>query len=83
MYKFTETHIKKKSRLTQDCRVKINTLSEVKIELITIQKECVIQEMELNKKESELKILQMEEDQAMKREKHELEIQILKNQISK
>lgn len=39
--------------------------------------------MELNKKESELKILQMEEDQAMKREKHELEIQILKNQISK
>ncbi|KAF5308342.1 hypothetical protein FQR65_LT18225 [Abscondita terminalis] len=72
---------KKKTQLTQDCRLKINVLSEAKIDLVKIQKEAIIQEMTFTKQEHELKLQHLKEEHEMKMAKHKIEMDILLKQL--
>ena len=71
----SEKHIKKKkTQLTEDCRVKINALCETKLELYKLQIESTKKELAMKQEEQELKISQMKEQQTQNRALHLLEI---------
>lgn len=73
----------KKTELTADCRVKINSLSEAKIQLINLQKQMLEEEMNLKRTEYETKIIIMKEEHKWNIEKQKCELEILKKKLEK
>lgn len=63
---------RKKMDLTTDCRIKINTVSEAKLQLLKLQKDSVQLDIELKKQQIQ-----------QSNEIHELKVQQLKLEISK
>ncbi|KAG5893138.1 hypothetical protein JTB14_034158 [Gonioctena quinquepunctata] len=74
---------KKRSRsdITQECRFKISAMSQAKIELAHVQMDAIKQEIDLKKKEFNLKKCHWEEEHNLKmrqnEEEHDLKIQKL------
>ncbi|KAG5862210.1 hypothetical protein JTB14_022767 [Gonioctena quinquepunctata] len=73
--------MKKKTALTTDCRIKINVLSEAKLELINIQKECLKRELIIKDKEHALKMEHNKEEHEIKMKKHKIELEILELEL--
>lgn len=69
---------RKKTDLTNDCRIKINALSVVKMELIKLQQQNQILDLKLKQEEHDLKISHMKETHALKMQLLKLEIAKLK-----
>lgn len=73
--------MKKKTTLTSDCRIKINVLSEAKLELINIQKESLKKDMLIKGKEHDLKMEQEKEEHDIKMKKHKIELELLELEL--
>lgn len=69
---------RKKTDLINDCRIKINALSVVKMELIKLQQQNQILDLKLKQEEHDLKISHMKETHALKMQLLKLEIAKLK-----
>ncbi|KAL1516198.1 hypothetical protein ABEB36_000117 [Hypothenemus hampei] len=67
---------------TQDCRTKINLVSEAKLELIKLQKSCFQEEHIAKMQEYKLRTKNLEELHKLEIEEKKIKIEILKKQLN-
>lgn len=72
---------KSKNKLTEDCRTKINVLSEAKLELVHLQIEALSQEMNFKKIEHKQRIDNNQAEHELKSQQLRLQVQLLKKQL--
>ncbi|KAL1498101.1 hypothetical protein ABEB36_008955 [Hypothenemus hampei] len=69
------------TQLTNDCRTKINLVSQAKLELIKLQTKCLQEEHQIKLKEYQIKAKNVEELHKLEIEEKKIPIEILKTKI--
>lgn len=71
----------KKNQLTQDCRVKVNIVSEARLELIELQKQALVEEIKQKKEEHRQKIEQNQQEHTLRIENLTLLNALIRKQL--
>ncbi|KAL1488218.1 hypothetical protein ABEB36_015175 [Hypothenemus hampei] len=69
------------TQLTNDCRTKINLVSQAKLELIKLQTKCLQEEHQIKLKEYQIKAKNVEELHKLEIEEKKIQIEILKKKL--
>ncbi|XP_031329465.1 uncharacterized protein LOC116160411 [Photinus pyralis] len=71
----------KKTQLNEDCRIKINMLSEAKLQLVEIQRDAAKKEMEMKLEEHTIKMEMLLQEKEFQKKKQELKLKILQKSL--
>lgn len=76
-----QRNVKRKNQLTEDCRLKINILSNARLELVKLQRQALQEEMNQKQEEHNIKMEHIQVEHALRAEQLQLQIKLLKKQL--